>query len=120
MNGSDVWWWKANTILPFFSLVLAVVKEATWWENDNVKTARIVFLLKQVICIYHQFEADVNEQEYLEDNSFWKTFHGVYKYSEIFLFISPLVKKKFFLYMIEKLLCFKISSHNWTNNGLFF
>ena len=70
---------KSKHHLPFFSLVLAVVKEATWWENDNVKTARIVFLLKQEICIYHQFEADVNEQEYLEDNSFWKTFHGVYR-----------------------------------------
>lgn len=74
------------------------------------------FFLKQVICIYHQFEADANEQKYLSDNLTLKNISwclqtgqntmvlcGV-NYSEISIYL-PLVIK-IFLYVIEKIFAF--------------
>ena len=52
----------------------------------------------------------------------WSEYYGTmwYKLLRDISVYFTFSNKIFFLYVIEKIFCFKISSHNWMNNGLFF
>ena len=52
----------------------------------------------------------------------WSEYYGImwYKLLRIISVYFTFSNKNFFLYMIEKIFCFKINSHNWKNKGLFF
>lgn len=68
---------KANLFLPFSSSVFNNHGEGHMlrWHNHNIKAAWIFFFKKQVtiLYIYQQFEADISEQEYSEDDHYWNT-----------------------------------------------
>lgn len=46
--------------------------------EERQEKDRALKWLVTILCIYQQFEADMNEQEYLEDDPDWKTFQRIH------------------------------------------